>query len=1291
MSRVFTTTRESCCKEDNDLYQTLQNNKIVCSRYNTPGEAIDHAGEGSGVLILADGYPEKTTPLDAALFESAARKKLRLYVEYPSFLPDTKLGALTYLKTGDFGAVVERTVVASDAFGPELAKLRIMMIHDCHYLPVEAKNPHLVLGRVEGYDSAVYGLPSPAAPILFEHPRGNLLVATTKLSQFVTARYAPYQVWPHVWKMIIGWLRPGTPAPVLKWTRTVRPLYEKEDPLPTDAIPAVVRRGVEYYRKSRLFIHPSWPPSTGVEPILPDWPVGDGSHGIGECYISKRIFADGSQAVSRMARADCNLEAAMGLACGVTALKKPEYGATAQTLNDLIFFDSIICKGQGRDDPQSPSYGLLASNTGDTAGTYWGDDNARALLSAIASRSLLKSDRWDEPLVRGILANFRTTSPKGFRPEMVTDADLKKNGWRHYYNLDMVDCCPHMQSWLWITYLWLYDKTKYEPLLERARTGLATMMQAYPKWRLEANRVEQERCRMLLPLAWLVRADDTPEHRQWLDAIARYVIDIQDASGAIPQIPGKVCDRNEGYGGGECAITHEAGDPATDALYSINFAFIGMHEAAAATGNERYAASAARMADFFLRTQTQSETHPELDGTWYRGFDFKKWDYWGSDGDAGWGIWSNEIGWTHSWITMTLALRYMKTCLWELTRDNRIAGHFDKYRAQMLPDEMPADRAQIDLSGKWSFQPDRKNEGESAEWFAEDHDVKSWRSVDVPVAFDNCGPDMDHYTGVGWFRKDVIVPDSFRGRRVVLYFEGINYNAKVWVNGKLVGENHDAFLPFTLPINDAVNIGAENKIAVRVDNLRTRGQFPLFEGWYGQGGFLREAYLMATDATHLLHTLVEAEPAPGGGRLRLRAAVTNGVNRAVPTQLQVRLLDANGKELTTLRSAVASIAPGQAGELTVEGAVPGAQSWSPKSPALYTACVTLMSGEKPLDALNRRVGFRRVEVKDARILLNGEPLLLLGFNRHEDSPRTGMAVDLEQAREDFTAMKQMGCNYVRLCHYPHHPGELDLCDELGILVLAENAMNEWGHVDHPDPNGGFDLTPEDAALILDNARRTLRKMVQRDNHHPSIIIWSISNENEEERSDVAEGNAELIQYGKTLDGSRPWTHVSNCHQKPGWESFYRFDDVIVVNVYPSHQPQIERTDATLSAGLPEATKYMENVLTRLHDQFPLKPIVLGEFGYPGGESGPKGARLQTIATEAEFKGLGAPYVAGCALWVYARHPHATQAYYNGGKTIVSPYGYVSHDRKTRLPALSVVEQLFKERAGLPPFDGIGHD
>ena len=674
-------------KPDNDLVKVLLNNKVAFVRANSIMDGIQHAQQGSGLMVLADGYPDELTVMDSSLFVAASHKNLRVYIEYPAMLPGVKIGKRAYLALGEYGAVVERTVVNSDAFGPELPEMSILEMKDCHFLPMSAKFSHLVLARVEGYNTAVYGLPEKTQPLLFEHPQGNLLVATTKLSQFVSGRYAPNDAWPHVIGMILKWTTGNSHLPLLQWTPTVRPMFPASHKLPMDTRYNAIKRGVEYYDRSMLFLHPSWPQSNGMDSISVVWPRGDGSFGIGECFSSKRIFGNGRQAASLSARADCNLETAMGLACGTRLLKKSDYFRTkAHTLNDFIAFNSLACQ-ETRADSASSSFGLIGYYAFNR-GSYWGDDNARSLLSLITSSALLKEDRWDEIIVRGILANFRTSGINGFRPLNISEEELQKNGWQYFFNLDHIDYCPHMQCYLWCTYLWLYDKTRFKPFLERSRKGIGMMMKAYPNWRLEANRVEQERCRMLLPLAWLVRVDDTPEHRAWLDTIAQYIIGIQDKSGAIPQIPGKIVTTNNGYGTGECAMAHQAGDPVTDALYSINFAFLGMTEAAAAAGNSSYKKSAEQMADFFIRTQTQSEKHHELDGTWYRGFDFNKWDYWGSDGDAGWGVWSNEIGWTHSWITATLAMHEMKTNFWELSSGSKITTKFDHYRKLMLPDKV---------------------------------------------------------------------------------------------------------------------------------------------------------------------------------------------------------------------------------------------------------------------------------------------------------------------------------------------------------------------------------------------------------------------------------------------------------------------------------------------------------------------------------------------------------------------------------------------------------------------------
>ena len=125
---------------------------------------------------------------------------------------------------------------------------------------------------------------------------------------------------------------------------------------------------------------------------------------------------------------------------------------------------------------------------------------------------------------------------------------------------------------------------------------------------------------------------------------------------------------NEKYGTGEGTLIQQNGDPATDLLYTMNFAFIGLHEAHAATGEPFYKEAADRIADFLIRAQIRSEAHPQFDGAWYRAFDFERWDYWASNSDSGWGAWCTESGWSQSWITATLSLRLRNSSLWDVLR-----------------------------------------------------------------------------------------------------------------------------------------------------------------------------------------------------------------------------------------------------------------------------------------------------------------------------------------------------------------------------------------------------------------------------------------------------------------------------------------------------------------------------------------------------------------------------------------------------------------------------------------------
>lgn len=680
-------------KADNDLYRVFRLNDIECSRYDTPSQAIEKAPDGAPVLILADTYPSTATRIDESLLAKARGKNLRLYIEYPASLPRLRGGRPE-------STVWERAVITSERFGKSLERMRIVAIQDCHYVPFEVDDPWIVMAKVAGFDRAVYGVPMSASPILFEH-HSRLLVATTKLSQFVTGRYAPLDAWPTIWRTILEWLSDEEAVPDFKFEPSVQASYGKNQQMPSDHERQAVIRGVDWYRKARLLIHDTWKhewaeAADWEDRVAPaprrNWPVGDGSNGMLE-GLSSRILYDGSQSVRWYLRADCNSESAMAFALRSLVDSDAHSRDTASNLLDFVYFDSDLQQGP-RADPESPSFGLLGWDTDpNRTEIYYGDDNARAFLGTMAAAAALQGDRWDEALLRGILGNFRTTGQKGFRGDRHREEDLQKSGWQASFTSDRVNYAPHYESWLWATYLWLYHKTEYSPLLDRARTAITQTMDAYPAgWRW-ANGIQQERARMILPLAWLVRVDDTPRHRNWLRFMAGELLARQDESGAIREEVGAGAGRygppksNEDYGQHEATLLQANGDPVCDLLYTMNFAFLALHEAAAATGDDYYQEAEDRVADFLCRIQARSKTRPEFDGVWFRAFDYERWDYWASNADMGWGAWAAETGWTQGWIVSVLALRQKQTSLWDLTAASRIARHFESYRKRMLPAE----------------------------------------------------------------------------------------------------------------------------------------------------------------------------------------------------------------------------------------------------------------------------------------------------------------------------------------------------------------------------------------------------------------------------------------------------------------------------------------------------------------------------------------------------------------------------------------------------------------------------
>lgn len=683
------------CAAGNDLYAALAAGGRNCPRYDTPGEAIARAAAGTAVLVLADGYPEARVEVGAEALNLAAEKRLRLYVEYPACLDGLGFGPART-------AVWERAVVAAEGMGKMLPRMRLLAVHGCRYLPVRAPSPWLVLARVAGYDRAVFGLPEETWPLLFEGRDGDILVATTKLSGFVTGRYAPEAEWRALWESILARLDPTHAPHALKWTPAAAAAYGPKAELPPDGESRAFASAVAWLGRAGLLVSPARREGlraalekgqeTAPLPASALSDPGDGSLGILEGFASG-IQPDGAQLQRLPIRNDCQGEAAMLFALDSMMNPRGASGDIARNLLNFVYFDSDLCQGP-RGDPKHPAFGLVA--WGSTSPLWlvanYGDDNARGLLGTLLAAACLRTDRWDESLAKAVLANFRTTGRLGFRGDRIDIPDIEKNGWRYYYDGETTNFAPHFESYLWAVNLLAYRLTGFRPLLDRTVKGIGLTMKAYPAgWRWRNN---IERARMLLCLAWLVRVEDTPEHRGWLRRVAGDLLERQAPAGAIREWLGaetsgffQIPASNEAYGTTETPLIQENGDPASDQLYTTGFALFGLHEAAAATGDASLRRAEDRLADFLCRIQIRSTKFPWLDGWWFRAFDDRRWEAWASSADAGWGAWCLEAGWAPAWTAATLALRVRKTTFWDMTvARGGLSPAFAKWRPVMIPD-----------------------------------------------------------------------------------------------------------------------------------------------------------------------------------------------------------------------------------------------------------------------------------------------------------------------------------------------------------------------------------------------------------------------------------------------------------------------------------------------------------------------------------------------------------------------------------------------------------------------------
>lgn len=509
-----------------------------------------------------------------------------------------------------------------------------------------------------------------------------------------------------------------------------------------------------------------------------------------------------------------------------------------------------------------------------------------------------------------------------------------------------------------------------------------------------------------------------------------------------------------------------------------------------------------------------------------------------------------------------------------------------------------------------------------------EYDFDKSPTMQIPGDWNTQDERLFFYEGTVWFKTSFpVVP--MQDYRTLLYFGAVNYDCHVWVNSHHVGHHVGGFTPFNFDISDLLREG-ENTVIVKVDNKRHAEDIPtqIFD-WWNYGGITRDVRLVKVTPVYLEDYNLQLQKADAKAKTRdisfsvrlNKPEAGHKVSVSIPElKLEKQLVtDAEGKASATLKVGAKRL-----------------QLWSPENPKLYQVQLSL-------DAATYfdEIGFRTIETRGKQILLNGKPIFLKGISIHNEKPNGGgRANTAEDARTLLTWAKELGCNFVRLAHYPHHEEMVREAERMGILVWSEIPV--YWTIAWKNPK------------TYENAQRQLRDMISRDHNRANIIIWSIANETPHSpERDLFLGN--LAQYARTLDNTRlismamEVTGASNYVNRLN-DNMNKYVDVVSFNQYVGWYRDV-------------------NDAPKMTWEIPYdKPVIISEFGGGAkyGLHGPKNQRWteefqenlyqENLAMISKIEGL-----AGTTPWILKdfRSPRrvlpGVQDYYNR-KGLVSDRG-----------------------------------
>lgn len=407
----------------------------------------------------------------------------------------------------------------------------------------------------------------------------------------------------------------------------------------------------------------------------------------------------------------------------------------------------------------------------------------------------------------------------------------------------------------------------------------------------------------------------------------------------------------------------------------------------------------------------------------------------------------------------------------------------------------------LSLEGKWKFNFSKDHDKTPRDFYSLKYDDSQWTDFPVPgilelngygdAIYSNNGypwrtqfrpeppfvEERNNYTGS--YRKMVTVPADWKGERIYLHVGSATSNLMVWVNGKFVGYSEDSKVSAEFDLTKYLTPGKENLIAMQVMRW-CDGSYLEDQDFWRFTGIAREVYLYARPQAHIADLFITPDLVNNyqDGTLEVKLNAVGAKGETVMFSLK----DKEGKEVAAQTAKV-----GGNGEVKVNFDIKNPLKWTAETPNLYTLYTTLMDGKQVAEVVPQRVGFRKVEIKNAQVLVNGQPVLFKGANRHELDPVTGYVVSMDRMLEDIRVMKELNINAVRTCHYPNDPRWYELCDIYGIYMVAEANIESHG-MGYGDKTLAKEPTYEKAHLERNESNIKIYK------NHPSIIFWSVGNE-----------------------------------------------------------------------------------------------------------------------------------------------------------------------------------------------------